>query len=228
MVAERRVPGQGDRGARRCTPSQGRGVHVPVAALIRNPSTTSSWSAAWSASPRSDRATCSIASNNHRPQHRQRVARENRERRQDRRATKAPSCYRWPSFRSERSLAGGHDFEPTVSQGAQQTRVSREIFGGGPRSPPSRTRPRHWNANDTMYGWAPACGPVTAVVRSGWVALQSRARVDELLPPVPAHAAFGGYKSSGVGRENHRMTSITTPQTKCCWSRTTRTPWVFF
>jgi aldehyde dehydrogenase len=33
---------------------------------------------------------------------------------------------------------------------------------------------------------------------------QGRAGVDQLLPPLPAGAAFGGYKISGVGRENHR------------------------
>ena len=31
----------------------------------------------------------------------------------------------------------------------------------------------------------------------------------------PAHAAFGGYKSSGVGRENHRMMLDHYTQTKC-------------
>ncbi len=31
----------------------------------------------------------------------------------------------------------------------------------------------------------------------------------------PAHAAFGGYKSSGVGRENHRMMLDHYSQTKC-------------
>jgi aldehyde dehydrogenase len=31
----------------------------------------------------------------------------------------------------------------------------------------------------------------------------------------PAHAAFGGYKSSGVGRENHKMMLEHYSQTKC-------------
>ena len=31
----------------------------------------------------------------------------------------------------------------------------------------------------------------------------------------PAHAAFGGYKVSGVGRENHRMMLDHYSQTKC-------------
>jgi aldehyde dehydrogenase len=31
----------------------------------------------------------------------------------------------------------------------------------------------------------------------------------------PAHAAFGGYKSSGVGRETHQMMLDHDSQTKC-------------
>ena len=31
----------------------------------------------------------------------------------------------------------------------------------------------------------------------------------------PAHAAFGGYKASGVGRENHKMMLDHYTQTKC-------------
>jgi Aldehyde dehydrogenase family len=33
--------------------------------------------------------------------------------------------------------------------------------------------------------------------------------------PYPAHAAFGGYKVSGVGRENHKMMLDHYSQTKC-------------
>jgi Aldehyde dehydrogenase family len=44
---------------------------------------------------------------------------------------------------------------------------------------------------------------------------QGRQGVDQLLPPLPAHAAFGGYKSSGVGRENHKMMLEHYSQTKC-------------
>ena len=31
----------------------------------------------------------------------------------------------------------------------------------------------------------------------------------------PAHAAFGGYKQSGIGRENHKMMLDHYQQTKC-------------
>jgi hypothetical protein len=38
--------------------------------------------------------------------------------------------------------------------------------------------------------------------------------VEQLLPPLSAHAAFGGYKKSGIGRENHKMTLDHYQQTK--------------
>jgi aldehyde dehydrogenase len=42
-----------------------------------------------------------------------------------------------------------------------------------------------------------------------------RARVEHCYHQYPAHAAFGGYKASGVGRENHRMMLDHYTQTKC-------------
>ena len=44
--------------------------------------------------------------------------------------------------------------------------------------------------------------------------IQAGPRVDELLPPYPAHAAFGGYKQSGIGRETHKMMLDHYQQTK--------------
>ena len=43
---------------------------------------------------------------------------------------------------------------------------------------------------------------------------QGRARVDELLPSVPRTRAFGGYKQSGIGRENHKLMLDHYQQTK--------------
>ncbi len=39
----------------------------------------------------------------------------------------------------------------------------------------------------------------------------------------PAHAAFGGYKQSGIGRETHKMMLDHYQQTKNMWSATTPT-----
>ena len=44
----------------------------------------------------------------------------------------------------------------------------------------------------------------------------------------PAHAAFGGYKSSGVGRENHRMMLDHYSQTKCLLVSYDQNPMGFF
>ena len=41
----------------------------------------------------------------------------------------------------------------------------------------------------------------------------------------PAHAAFGGYKVSGVGRETHKMMLDHYTQTKCCSSATAPSRW---
>ena len=47
-------------------------------------------------------------------------------------------------------------------------------------------------------------------------ASKARPRLDEVLPPgFPADAAFGGYKSWGVGRENHKMMLDPYSQTTC-------------
>ena len=63
--------------------------------------------------------------------------------------------------------------------------------------------------------WAPACGRATAAraYRMGR-AHQGRPRVDQLLPRLPAHATFGGYKESGIGRETHKMMLDHYQQTK--------------
>jgi aldehyde dehydrogenase len=44
----------------------------------------------------------------------------------------------------------------------------------------------------------------------------------------PAHAAFGGYKFSGVGRENHKMMLDHYSQTKCLLVSYDENPLGFF
>jgi uncharacterized protein (DUF779 family) len=39
----------------------------------------------------------------------------------------------------------------------------------------------------------------------------------------PAHAAFGGYKHSGYGRETHKISWNTASRPRTCWSATART-----
>ena len=70
-------------------------------------------------------------------------------------------------------------------------------------------------ANDTLYGLGAGVWSRDAntAYRAG-AGDPGRPGLDELLPPYPAHAAFGGYKSSGIGRENHAMMLDHYQQTK--------------
>ena len=55
----------------------------------------------------------------------------------------------------------------------------------------------------------------TATSRTGPAATSRRAGCGRTATtPIPAHAAFGGYKQSGIGRENHKMMLDHYQQTK--------------
>ena len=62
--------------------------------------------------------------------------------------------------------------------------------------------------------WAPACGPVMATSRIGGRAIEPGRVWPNCYHLYPAHAAFGGYKNSGIGRENHKMMLSHDQQTK--------------
>ena len=62
---------------------------------------------------------------------------------------------------------------------------------------------------------APACGPATATAPTASAAAIQAGRVwTNCYHAYPAHAAFGGYKQSGIGRENHKMMLDHYQQTK--------------
>nr|EKY1037707.1 aldehyde dehydrogenase family protein [Pseudomonas aeruginosa] len=62
---------------------------------------------------------------------------------------------------------------------------------------------------------APASGPATSTAPTAWVAGIKAGRVwTNCYHLYPAHAAFGGYKKSGVGRETHKMMLDHYQQTK--------------
>ena len=105
-------------------------------------------------------------------------------------------------------LSGGYYMSPTIFQGNNKMRVfQEEIFG----PVVSVTGFEDYDdaisiANDTLYGlgagvWsrdANICYRAGRDIQAGRVWTNS-------YHTYPAHAAFGGYKSSGVGRENHLM-----------------------
>jgi aldehyde dehydrogenase len=117
----------------------------------------------------------------------------------------------------EGPLAGGYYYEPTVLKGTNDMRVfQEEIFGPVVSVCTFKDEAEALAiANDTMYGLGAGV----------WTRDGSRAfRMGRGIKAgrvwtncyhlYPAGAAFGGYKSSGVGRENHRMMLDHYTQTK--------------
>ena len=115
-------------------------------------------------------------------------------------------------------LAGGYYVQPTIFEGHNKMRIfQEEIFGPvvsrDQRSRTTTTRSRSPTTRSTAS--APACGPATATAayRAGR-AIQAGRVWTNCYHPYPAHAAFGGYKQSGIGRENHKMMLDHYQQTK--------------
>ncbi len=70
-------------------------------------------------------------------------------------------------------------------------------------------------ANDTLYGLGAGVWTrdMNTAYRAGR-AIQAGRVWTNCYHAYPAHAAFGGYKQSGIGRENHRMMLDHYQQTK--------------
>jgi aldehyde dehydrogenase len=105
-------------------------------------------------------------------------------------------------------LAGGYYVEPTVFSGTNRMRVfQEEIFG----PVVSVTSFDGFDdaikiANDTLYGLG--AGVWTRNTHNAYRAgraIQAGRVWTNCYHLYPAHAAFGGYKQSGIGRENHKM-----------------------
>ncbi|HWA54995.1 MAG TPA: aldehyde dehydrogenase family protein [Solirubrobacterales bacterium] len=115
-------------------------------------------------------------------------------------------------------IAGGYYFEPTVLEGSNEMRVfQEEIFGPVVSVTKFKDEEEALRiANDTLYGLG--AGVWT---RDGSRAFRMGRGIEagrvwtNCYHQYPAHAAFGGYKISGVGRENHRMMLDHYSQTKC-------------
>src|SRR5580658_9283410 len=117
----------------------------------------------------------------------------------------------------EGELAEGYYVEPTIFEGNNKMRIfQEEIFG----PVVSVTKFKDENdalaiANDTLYGLGAGVWTRngTRAYRFGR-AIQAGRVWTNCYHAYPAHAAFGGYKQSGIGRETHKMMLDHYQQTK--------------
>ncbi|MEM7219843.1 MAG: aldehyde dehydrogenase [Pseudomonadota bacterium] len=105
-------------------------------------------------------------------------------------------------------LAGGFYIEPTVFKGENGMRIfQEEIFGPVVSVTTFKDEADALAiANDTLYGLGAGVWTRDAsrAFRMGRGIKAGRVWTN-CYHHYPAHAAFGGYKSSGIGRENHKM-----------------------
>ena len=114
-------------------------------------------------------------------------------------------------------LSGGYYVAPTIFEGNNKMRIfQEEIFG----PVVAVTSFKDYDdaisiANDTLYGlgagvWSRDTNTAYRAGRD----IQAGRVWTNCYHQYPAHAAFGGYKSSGIGRENHAMMLDHYQQTK--------------
>ncbi len=114
-------------------------------------------------------------------------------------------------------LEGGFYVQPTVFEGHNKMRIfQEEIFGPVLSLTKFRDDEDALSiANDTLYGLGAGIWTrdTNRAYRFGR-AIQAGRVWTNCYHVYPAHAAFGGYKQSGIGRENHRMMLDHYQQTK--------------
>jgi aldehyde dehydrogenase len=114
-------------------------------------------------------------------------------------------------------LAGGYYVQPTVFKGHNKMRIfQEEIFGPVVSVTTFKDEAEALTiANDTLYGLGAGVWS-----RDGSVAYRMGRAIKagrvwtNCYHAYPAHAAFGGYKQSGIGRETHKMMLDHYQQTK--------------
>lgn len=114
-------------------------------------------------------------------------------------------------------LSDGFYVKPTVFKGHNKMRVfQEEIFGPVVSVTTFKDEAEALAiANDTLYGlgagvWSRDASRLYRMGR----AIQAGRVWTNCYHAYPAHAAFGGYKQSGIGRENHKMMLDHYQQTK--------------
>ena len=118
----------------------------------------------------------------------------------------------------EGELKDGYYLEPTILFGQNNMRVfQEEIFGPVLAVTTFKTMDEALElANDTQYGLGAGVwsrnGNLAYKMGRG---IQAGRVWTNCYHAYPAHAAFGGYKQSGIGRETHKMMLEHYQQTKC-------------
>ena len=114
-------------------------------------------------------------------------------------------------------LSGGYYVKPTVFEGHNRMRIfQEEIFGPVLSVTTFEDEDEALAiANDTLYGlgagvWSRDMNTAFRMGRG----IQAGRVWTNCYHQYPAHAAFGGYKQSGIGRENHKMMLDHYQQTK--------------
>jgi aldehyde dehydrogenase len=114
-------------------------------------------------------------------------------------------------------IANGYYVEPTVLEGHNKMRVFQEEIFGPVLAVTTFETPEEALAiaNDTLYGLGAGVWTRngTQAYRFGREVQAGRVWTN-CYHLYPAHAAFGGYKQSGIGRENHKMMLDHYQQTK--------------
>ncbi|GAB3550398.1 aldehyde dehydrogenase family protein [Noviherbaspirillum agri] len=114
-------------------------------------------------------------------------------------------------------LAGGYYVKPTIFEGHNKMRIfQEEIFGPVVSVTKFKDEEDALEiANDTLYGLGAGVWTRdgTRAFRMGR-SIQAGRVWTNCYHLYPAHAAFGGYKQSGIGRENHKMMLEHYQQTK--------------
>ncbi|WP_152394193.1 aldehyde dehydrogenase [Paenibacillus guangzhouensis] len=117
----------------------------------------------------------------------------------------------------EGDLSDGYYVQPTVLQGHNKMRIfQEEIFGPVVSVTTFKDQEEAMAiANDTLYGLG--AGVWTRDMNTAYRfgrGIQAGRVWTNCYHAYPAHAAFGGYKHSGIGRENHKMMLAHYQQTK--------------